>query len=367
MQDIEYRHQLVSNYLDKLHLDNDIRNYYNGKKILITGGAGAIGSNLSIALSILVGHQGKIIILDNLSATRNKSSWNVPPLDNVMFIEGDLRSDIFLKRVFNEDLSLIFHLAAFFANQNSVDYPETSADVDVMGHIKLLEYAKLTNIDRFVYASSGCAIYGSYPKLPLSEDFISMHLTTPYQINKMVGEMYCNYYSHNFGLNIVNCRFFNSFGPGEVPGQYRNVIPNFIYWAMQGMSLPITGTGEETRDFTYVLDLVQGLIKSGFYKEAVGENFNLSAGREISIKQVAELINSVTNNKAEIQYLPRRKWDTKPRLLASIEKAKKLINYEPIISFEDGFMENKSWFANNWETIKKLSDFPPGMNSALRK
>ena len=110
-----------------------------------------------------------------------------------------------------------------------------------------------------------------------------MHLTTPYQINKMTGEMYNNFYHHHFNLPIVNCRFFNSYGPGEVPGQYRNVIPNFIYWAMQGKSLPITGDGSETRDFTYVLDLVQGLIKGGFYEEAIGENFNLAAGREISI------------------------------------------------------------------------------------
>ena len=131
-----------------------------------------------------------------------------------MFIQGDIRNDSILKRVFKEKPSLIFHLACFFANQNSVDYPEESADVDVKGHIKLLEYANLTKIHKFIYASSGCAIYGSYPQLPLKEDFISMHLTTPYQINKMVGEMYNNFYMHHYDLPIVNCRFFNSYGPG---------------------------------------------------------------------------------------------------------------------------------------------------------
>ena len=190
------------------------------------------------------------------------------------------QSAVDLKRVFKEDPTLIFHLAAFFANQNSVDYPEISAEVDILGQIRLLEYSRLSRVEKFVYASSGCAIYGSYPKMPLKEDFISMHLTTPYQINKMTGEMYCNFYRHHYGMKTVNCRFFNSYGPGEAPGQYRNVIPNFIYWAMNGFSLPITGTGKETRDFTYVLDLVQGLIKAGYYEKAVGENFNLASGTE---------------------------------------------------------------------------------------
>ncbi|MFA0464621.1 NAD-dependent epimerase/dehydratase family protein, partial [Vibrio sp. 10N.261.45.F1] len=180
--------------------------------------------------------------------------------------------------------------------QNSVDYPEISAEVDVIGQIKLLEYSRLASVSRFVYASSGCAVYGSSAQLPVKEDFISMHLTTPYQVNKMTGEMYCNFYHHNYGLNTVNCRFFNSYGPGEIPGQYRNVIPNFIYWAMKKKPLPITGDGSETRDFTYVLDLVQGLIKSGFYNDAIGENFNLSAGREISIADMAKAVNIAASN-----------------------------------------------------------------------
>ncbi|MCK5344879.1 MAG: NAD-dependent epimerase/dehydratase family protein, partial [Candidatus Heimdallarchaeota archaeon] len=284
----------------------------------------------------------------------------------IMFVLGDVRNDIDLKRVFKEKPSLVFHLAAFFANQNSVDYPQTSAEVDIIGQIKLMEYSTISSVEKFIYASSGCAIYGSFPKMPLKEDFISMHLTTPYQINKMTGEMYCNFYNHHYGLDTVNCRFFNSYGPGETPGQYRNVIPNFIYWAMNGQPLPITGTGEETRDFTYVLDLVQGLIKSGYYKDAVGENFNLAAGIEISIKDVADMVNEATGNKAGIVFKERRKWDTKPRLLASIEKADKLINYKPIVDFTEGFNKNIEWFRSNWDRIVQAADFPPGMSSAVR-
>jgi len=283
-----------------------------------------------------------------------------------MFVQGDIRSDIDIRRVFNEEPSIIFHLAAFFANQNSVDYPETSAEVDVIGITKLLEYSKITKVERFIYASSGCAIYGSYPQMPLKEDFISMHLTTPYQINKMTGEMYCNYYNHMYELKTVNCRFFNSFGPGEAPGQYRNVIPNFLYWAMKGIPLPITGTGEETRDFTYVLDLVQGLLKAGYYDDAIGANFNLAAGKEIQIVEMAKTINKVVNNNTELVFHQRRKWDTKPRLLASIEKAKKLIGYKPLVDFEEGLLTNIEWFKDNWDMIEKSADFPPGISSAVR-
>ncbi len=362
----EHRINLVSKYFTDLKLSNKISKNLEGKNILVVGGAGAIGSNLIIALSQLVGSNGRIIVLDNLSSIKNKNPWNITPLHNIMFVEGDLRSDIDLKRVFKENIEIVYHLAAFFANQNSVDYPEISADVDVIGHIKLLEYSRLANVDRFIYASSGCAIYGSYGKLPLEEDFISMHLTTPYQINKMTGEMYNNYYYHNYGLPIVNCRFFNSYGPGEVPGQYRNVIPNFIYWAMKGKALPITGTGEETRDFTYVLDLVQGLVKASYYKEAVGENFNLAAGKEISIRDMADLVNKTTKNKTPIEFKPVRKWDTKKRLLASIKKAEKLIDYKPVGTFEEGFNQNIKWFKDNWSLIEESADFPPGISSAVR-
>lgn len=360
------RINLVSKYLKKIKLKKKIINNLKGKNILVTGGAGAIGSNLIIALSIIVGSKGRIIVLDNLSSIKKNNPWNITPMDNIMFVEGDVRSDIDLKRVFKEDINIVYHLAAFFANQNSVDYPENSADVDVLGHIRLLEYSRLANIEKFIYASSGCAIYGSYGKLPLEEDFISMHLTTPYQINKMTGEMYNNYYYHNYNLPIINCRFFNSYGPGEIPGQYRNVIPNFIYWAMKGNALPITGTGEETRDFTYVLDLVQGLIKASYYKEAIGENFNLASGKEISIKEVAELVNKTTKNKTPIMFKPARRWDTKKRILASIKKANKLIDYSPIGKFESGFNENIKWFKENWKIIDDLTDFPPGISSAVR-
>jgi UDP-glucose 4-epimerase len=367
MNTSELRLNTVHEYLGRLQLSSEIRDYYDGRTILVTGGAGAIGSNLVIALSHLVGDSGTIIILDNLSAIKGDDPIDLPSLNNMFFVTGDVRSDVDLKRVFREKPSMVFHLAAFFANQNSVDYPETSADVDINGIIKLLDLSQFTNVEKFVYASSGCAIYGSYGKMPLTEDFISLHLTTPYQINKTAGEMYSNFYYHHYGLKTVNCRFFNSFGPGEVPGQYRNVIPNFVYWSMLQKSLPLTGTGDETRDFTYVLDLVQGLVKAGYYEEAVGEAFNLASGRETKIKDLIEMVNSASGNKTPITQYPARKWDTKKRLLASIALANRLIDYKPLETFDNGLKANVEWFKANWDRIQQAADFPIGMSSAVRK
>ena len=360
-----FRIQLVDDYLGLIGLSETIKKFYEGRVILITGGAGAIGSNLTIALSALVGESGKIVILDNLSAVKDREPWNVPELNNVLFVQGDVRQETDLKRVFKENPTIVFHLAAFFANQRSVDYPETSAITDVLGLIRLLEISSVAKVEKFIYASSGCAIYGSYPDLPVKEDFISLHLTSPYQINKMTGEMYCNFFHHQHQLPSVNCRFFNSYGPGEVSGQYRNVIPNFIYWGLQNQSLPITGTGEETRDFTYVLDLVQGLLKSGYYPDAVGNNFNLAAGQEWKINDVGDLVNKLTGNNSPHVHRNKRKWDTKSRMWASIDKARELIDYQPVVGLTAGVENNITWFNLYWDEIIKSSDFPPGMSAAL--
>ncbi len=336
--------------------------YYKDKVILVTGGAGAIGSNLVKALSDAGAKS--VIILDNLSSSYK---WIIPSLPNVMFIEGDVTDDIDLKRVFNEKPEIVFHLAAFFANQNSVDYPEKDLEINGFGTLKMLEYSKLVGIKRFIYASSGCAIYGKEAPLPLTEEFTTMHLSTPYQITKMLGELYCNFFYHHYELPVVKTRFFNSYGPGEVPGQYRNVIPNFIYWSIKGLSLPITGTGEATRDFTYVEDLVNGLLRAGYYKQAIGQEFNLASGKETKIINLANMINNSVGNKAGVKFVSKRKWDTKSRLLASIDKAKQLVGYEPKTEFKQGLMNTIQWFKENWEKLENCASFKPGISSAVRE
>lgn len=335
--------------------------YYEDKRILITGGAGAIGSNLSRRLSEL---GSAVIVLDNLTASQR---WNIPSHDNLLFVEGDILDEVKLKRVFFEEPDLVFHLAAFFANQNSIDHPEEDLRVNGVGTLKLLEYSVLTGIDRFVYASSGCSIYGSSAPLPLEEGFTSMHLSTPYQITKMLGELYGNFFFHHYDLEVVKARFFNSYGPGEVPGQYRNVIPNFIYWAMKEHELPITGSGEETRDFTFVGDIVDGLLRCGYTDEAAGEEYNLASGKETTIRSLAETINQLTGNEAGIRYVGKRKWDTKDRLRASVAKAAEQLGYAPGTEFEDGLRQTIKWFERHWDRIDRAADFSPGVSSAVRE
>ncbi len=342
--------------------NTDINKTYEGRTVLVTGGAGAIGSNLVKKLSNLKAKT--VIVLDNMVAGHQ---WALPQNKNVLLVKGDINDDIMLKRVFAESPSIVFHLAAFFANQNSVDYPEKDLTTNGMGTLKLLEYSNLTKIDRFVYGSSGCSIYGKEAPLPLTEEFMSLNLSSPYQITKMLGEIYCNFYKAHYGLKTVKARFFNSYGPGEVPGQYRNVIPNFIYWALKGLPLPITGDGNQTRDFTYVGDLINGLLAAGLEDQAIGEEFNLAAGREIKIGELATMINERTGNKAGIKTIPKRVWDTKTRLLASVEKAKNLIGYEPKTSFEDGLDEAVKWFKENWNEIDNSHSFLPGASSAHRE
>jgi UDP-glucose 4-epimerase len=334
---------------------------YRDKVVLVTGGAGAIGSNLTRALAQA---GSRVMVLDDLSSAER---WNVPSLPGVMFVQGDVLNEVKLKRVFFERPSVIYHLAAFFANQNSVDHPENDLMVNGMGTLRLLEYSVFTGVERFVYASSGCSIYGSSAPMPLREEFMSMHLSTPYQITKMLGELYGNFFHNHYGLKVVKPRFFNSYGPGEVPGQYRNVIPNFIYWALKGQPLPITGTGEETRDFTYVGDIVDGLLRAGAMERAVGQEFNLASGEETRIIDLAHMVNEATGNKAGIRVAERRKWDTKSRLLASVERARDLIGYHPSTPFKIGLQNTIRWFHDNWNLIEPSASFGPGVSAAVKE
>jgi len=145
------------------------------------------------------------------------------------------------------------------------------------------------------------------------------------------------------------------------------VIPNFIYWAIHKTCLPITGTGEETRDFTYVDDIVNGLLRAGYYEQAVGEAINLASGEEIRVIDLANLINEGLNNPAGVLFVEKRKWDTKPRLCASIKKAKNILGYEPETTFEEGLERTFDWFKKNMGEIEESARFGPGISSAVRE
>jgi UDP-glucose 4-epimerase len=325
---------------------------YDGKTILVTGGSGAIGGNLCRKFSEL--NAKKVIILDDLSSAYE---WNIPKAKNIMFVEGSILDDEMLKRVFKQKPEYVFHLAAHFANQNSVDNPEIDLLINGLGILKVLEYSQLVGINRFVYSSSGCGVYGLDSRIPFEEYDTSISLHTPYQVTKLIGELYTNYFHNLYGLPIVNARFFNVFGPGEVPGRYRNVIPNFFYWAMKNQPLPITGEGTETRDWTYVDDIISGLLAMGIREEAIGEAINLGSGEEHSVIDMANIINKLAGNEGGIIFAKRRDWDLKCRLQSSVKKAKRILGYEPSMKFEEGLKRVHRWFEENWTEIQKSAEF----------
>ena len=332
--------------------DEELLRSYSGKRVLITGGAGCIGSNLARAL--LDAKAEKVVILDDLSAS---FQWNIPSDSRIVFIKGSVLDEERLKRAFSLKPDYVFHLAAHFANQNSVDNPETDLLVNGQGTLKVLEYATLKNVERLVFASSGCSVYGNDAPLPLKEEFVSLHLDTPYQVTKLLGELYCNYFRDYYGLSVAIARYFNVYGPREVPGRYRNVIPNFMFWAMQGLPLPVMGTGVETRDFTYVDDIVRGNLSLGVAKDALGEAVNLASGTETRVIDLANWINDLTGNKSGITYTPKRDWDNSTRRRASIEKARRILDYEPRVKIPDGLKLVRDWFVQNWKEILASASF----------
>lgn len=323
---------------------------YSGKVVLVTGAAGAIGSNLCRQLA----QEGaSVLALDDLSAS---SRWNVPNLANVLFIHGDILDGAKLNQAFVERPQIVFHLAGFFANQNSIEHPEKDLMVNGMGTLRVLTLCEQFGVERFVYASSSAA-YNGDSMLPYREHDGPIALTSPYQITKILGERYCNFFASYYGLKVVKARFFNSYGPGEIPGKYRNVVPNFIFWALKGKPLPITGTGEETRDFTYVSDIVKGLLAMGISEPLVGLSVNLGSGTETTIGALAASINNEIGNEAGVCYVPRRRWDSQLRRQASTTRADQLISSRPRTVMDRGLAETIRWFREHWDQIQTDARF----------
>jgi len=317
------------------------------RTILITGGAGCIGSNLTHALR---SRAKLIVVLDDLSSSER---WNVPDDARVKFVQGDVSNDDVLAQVFSYRPEVVFHLAALFANQNSIEHPREDLRINGLGTLKVLQSAQMARVERLVFASSGCSVYGAEAPLPVTEDFLSLELDTPYQITKLLGELYCNYFHHYMQVPVVRARFFNVFGPGEIPGRYRNVIPNFIYHALHGEPLTITGTGHETRDFTYVGDIVAGLLACVENDDAVGQAFNLASGRETRIVDLAEAINAEIGNPAGIEFTGRRDWDRIVRRCASIEKAGNILDYHPRTGMREGLQQVIAWTRANLYRVEQ--------------
>jgi UDP-glucose 4-epimerase len=241
----------------------------------------------------------------------------------------------------NYQPNYIFHLAAHFANQNSVDHPLSDINTNIIGVVNLFETQKNNKeLKKIIFASSSC-VYGN--SAIMKEDIHVSPYDTPYAINKYVGELYAKYYAEIHAIPTVSARVFNSFGPGEMPGQYRNVIPNFIQKALLNQTINITGTGDETRDFTYVEDTVNLLSKLALSEYKLAEVFNGGTGNRVSIKALAEAVIALTKSKSEINFTAPRVWDHVKDRCANIEKSKELVDYNPDYDFRLGLTKTINW------------------------
>lgn len=303
-------------------------------KVLITGGFGALGINLINSLK--QADSFEIYVLDNLSSGVANIQTDVS--FTYLDIGNKEKVDSFFGKFQPE---IIFHLAAHFANQNSVDHPVSDVTTNVLGLINLFEAQKKnTALKKIIYASSSC-VYGAL-EIMNEANFVTPY-ETPYAINKYVGELYCKYYAEIHRLPVVCARIFNSFGPGELPGQYRNVIPNFILKAIRGEDIFVTGTGNETRDFTYVSDTVELLLKLANSAFRNAEIFNGGTGTKTTIKYLAETIVRITKSKSKIIYSEARSWDHVKHRCSDISKSKVNLGYTPVTNFEVGLLETVEW------------------------
>lgn len=314
--------------------------------VLVTGGAGFIGSNL--VRRLLAMDVSQVIVLDT---ARKSFPPNVPIDPRIQVIRGSILDEEMLRLAFREKPDFVFHLAAHFANQKSLDYPETNLLINGLGTLRVLEYARLRDVGMTVFASSGCAMGGNTTE-PMKEDEITIHMNSPYAVTKLLGELYFNFFHDTYGLPVSICRYFNVYGPGEMPGKYRNVIPNFIWSAIKGDPLPVMGTGEETRDYTYIDDIVDGTLLAATSEQGNGEAFNFASGKETTVNELVDMLSSVVGARLPVRYIPRRPWDNTIRRRASIEKARAVLDYEPKTSVEVGIEHTYNWMMTHREKIR---------------
>jgi len=297
-------------------------------KCLVTGGAGFIGSHL---VDELVEKGEEVIVIDNLSTGKKE---NINPRSK--FFQLDLRDFKTILPLF-EGVDFVFHLAALPRIPLSIERPLESHENNLTATLNVLLASKEKKVKRVIYASSS-SVYGQQKELPLREDMIPNPLN-PYGFQKYGGEWYCKIFSHLFNLPTVCLRYFNVFGPrASEEGAYATVVGIFLRQKRNGEKLTIYGDGNQTRDFTFVKDVVKGTILASLSdKVGKGEVINIGAGKNYSINQLAEMIGG------ERVYLPPRKWEVRDTL-ADISLAKKLLNWEPQYDLESGLKEMMKFY-----------------------
>ncbi len=333
---------------------------WSDTRILIVGGAGFIGSNLTVEL--LKEGVKKVVIVDNFLSSEPE---NIPQSSRVLFWEGSIADDKVLDTV-EEEYDFIFHLATYHGNQSSIHDPLADHENNLLTTLKLFTRLRESKrIRKVVYSGAGCAVAKKTfddAEATCEDAPVSLDMDSPYSISKIVGEFYAVYFHRQHGLPTVRARFQNVYGPGEILGAgkwrgtpatvWRNVTPTFIFKALRGKPLPLENGGIATRDFIYVEDIVQGLMLCAQRGEP-GDVYNLASGVGTSIKDFASLINRLTGNRIPPQNMPKRDWDRSGNRFGSTVKAKERLGFTAQTGLEEGLKRTIEWTKSHLAFIEK--------------
>jgi len=306
------------------------------RKVLITGGAGFIGSHLARALEA---RDHSVRVLDDFSSGKRA---NLADLEGrVEIVEGSVLDEATLERAM-DGVEIVYHEAAIPSVPRSIAAPMASHQANATGTLNVLEVARRKSVRRVVYAGSSSA-YGETPTLPKVETMATAPLS-PYAVSKLAGEHYCQVYARAFGVETVVLRYFNVFGPRQDPNsQYAAVIPRFVTAALEGRRPVIFGDGTQSRDFCYIDNVIEANLLAADAREASGKVFNVACGRATDLNQVVKLIAGALNTPLDPTYETGRVGDVK-HSLADISAARKILGYSAAISFEDGLQRTIEWY-----------------------
>ncbi len=310
-------------------------------RVLVTGGAGFIGSHLTEALL----RQGHLVrVIDNYSTGKKENLIFDKSYPFLEVIEGDIRDLKICKEVM-KDIEYVFHQAAIPSVQRSLEDPLTTHSVNVGGTLNLLLSAKEAGVVRFIYASSS-SVYGDTPTLPKKEEMPANPLS-PYALHKYIGEQYCQLFAKLYGLETVSLRYFNIFGPKQDPTSiYSAVIPRFINALLDGRSPVIYGDGEQSRDFTYIDNVVQANLLAMEMEGLHGEVINIACGERTSLNQLLNILKNILGSKISPIHEEARKGDVK-HSLADIQKAEERLGYGPQVDIQKGLIKTIEYFQKN--------------------
>jgi nucleoside-diphosphate-sugar epimerase len=336
---------------------------FAGSRILVSGGAGFVGSNL-VRLLLSEGAQ-RIHIVDNLLSAERV---NVPEDPRVAFSEASIADDATLKAL-GDEYDYVFHLSTYHGNQSSIHDPLADHENNTLTTLKLYERVRrFRRVKKIVYSAAGCSVaektFGT-AEATEETDVVSLWMDSPYSMSKVFGEFYSTYYFRQHGLPTVRARFQNVYGPGEILGAgrwrgtpasvWRNVTPTFVWKALHGEPLPLENEGVATRDFIFVEDVARGLAACAL-RASPGEVYNLASGIETSIRDLAERINRLTGNRAGVELLPRRPWDNSGRRYGSPAKARRDIGFLAAVALDDGLRRTIEWTRQNAPLVQRAID-----------